>query len=135
MPILRGTTYFLALLVASTAGLLASVSSELFYVAFGLIIAAVMVLWAHQPISRMTTISAVLLALAFIVPATLVEETFSSAHCVEGVPCDPLPNSHPELRMGIGAVVLLSSLVVAVVGLFRSSRIDHTPLPRRRSLA
>jgi hypothetical protein len=127
--------YFLALLVASTAGLLASVSSELVYVALGLIIAAVMVLWAHQPISRMTAISAVLLALAFIVPATLVEETFSSARCVEGVPCDPLPNNHPGLRIGIAAVVLLISLVVAVVGLFRSSRIDHAPLPRRRTLA
>jgi hypothetical protein len=127
--------YFLALLVASTAGLLASVSSELFYLALGLIIAAVLVLWAHQPISRMTAISALLLPLAFIVPATLVTETFSSARCVEGAPCDPLPNNHPGLRIGIAAVVLLISLVVAVVGLFRSSRIDHAPLPRRRTLA
>ena len=59
--VLLATTYFVALLVASTAGLLAYASSVLAYAAFGLVIAAVLVLLARQRISRMTAASVILL--------------------------------------------------------------------------
>jgi len=135
MQVLRATTYFVALLFASTAALLTYVSSVFAYAAFGLIIAALLVLLVHQPISSMTVLSAVLLPLAFIVPATLVHVTFSSAGCVEGVPCDPAPNLHGGLRLGLAAVLLSAALVTAAVGLFRSSRRTYAPHPRRRMLA
>ena len=135
MQVLRATTYFVALLVASTAALLAYVSSVFAYAAFGLIIAALLVLWVHQPISSMTVLSVVLLPLAFIVPATLVRVTFSSAGCVEGVPWYPAPNLHGGLRLGLAAVLLSAALVTAAVGLFRSSRRTYAPPPRRRTLA
>jgi hypothetical protein len=139
--VVRAATYFLALLVVSLGALLASVDpyapspTRIAFAAFGLVIAAVMVLWVHQPIGRMTVSSAIFLASAFIVPAILVHETFSSADCIRGVPCDPVPNSHLGLRIGLAAVSLFAALVTAAVGLFRSSRLHHTPHPRRRSLA
>jgi hypothetical protein len=134
VQVLRATTYFVALLIASTAGLLAYVSSVLAFAAFGLVIAAVLVLLVHQPISRVTAVSALLVALAFIAPATLVHVTYSSAGCVDGVPCDPAPNLHWGLRFGLTALLLCAALVAAAVGLFRSSRLTHRPHHRRRSL-
>lgn len=128
IQILRAGTYFAALLVATIAALLAFVDSydpapaRIAYGASGLVIAAVMVLWVHQPIGRMSASSAILLILAFVVPATLVRETFSAFHCVRGVPCDPVPNSHLGLRIGLAAVLLFISLVTAVAGLFRFPR-------------
>jgi hypothetical protein len=135
LQVLRATTYFVALLVASTAALLAYVSSVFAYAAFGLIIAVLLVLLVHQPISSTTVSSVVLLALAFIVPATLVHVTFSSAGCVEGVPCDPVPNLHGGLRLGLAAVLLSAALATAAVGLFRSSRRKDSSHPRPRTLA
>jgi hypothetical protein len=120
--------YFLALLVVSTAALLAYASSVLAYMAFGLAIAAMLVLLVHQPISLMTVASAVLVTLAFIVPATLVHATYRSSGCIDGVPCDPAPNLHGELRLGLAGVLLSAALVVAAVGLFRASRLTH-PVP------
>jgi hypothetical protein len=135
IQVLRVATYFLALLVASTGTLLAYVSSVLAYAAFGLVIAAVLVLLVHQPINPLAILSAILLALAFIVPATLGHETYSSALCIRGVPCDPVPNSHLGLRVGLAAVLFFAALVTAAVGRFRSARLHHTPHPRHRSLA
>jgi hypothetical protein len=140
IQVLRGATYFLALLIVSLAALLALVDryhpapARIAFGAFGLVIAATLVLWVHQPIGTMTVSSAILLGLAFIVPATLVHETFSSAHCVRGVPCDPVPNGHLGLRVGLAAVLLFMSLVTAAAGAFRS-RLSRAPLPGRRSLA
>lgn len=129
MQVLRATTYFVALLVASTAGLLAFVDSyesaaaRIAFAALGLVIAAVMVLWVHQPIGRMSVSSAILLILAFIAPTTLVHETFNTALCRGSTtPCTPTPNSHLGLRLGLAAVLLSAALVTAAVGLFRSSR-------------
>jgi hypothetical protein len=134
--------YFVALLVASTATLLAFVASSLPDVtritlaAFGVVIAAMLVLLVHQPIGRMSAISAILVALAFILPASLVHETSRGGLCGGGpTPCDPGMNSHMGLRVGLMAVLLFASLVSAAVGLFRSSRLTHTPDLRRRSLA
>lgn len=140
--ILRAGTYFGALLVAATAALLAIVDSydpapaRIAFAAFGLVVAAVMVLWVHQPIPRMSVTSAILLVLAFIAPNTLVRGTFNSALCRgSSTPCTPTPNSHLGLRLGLAGVLLLTALAVAAVGLLRTSRLDHTPHPRRRSLA
>lgn len=128
MRVLRATTYFLALLVASTAALLAFVASSLpdatriALAAIGVVIAAVLVLLVHQPIGRMTAASVILFAMTFVVPKIFVHETFSSAHCVRGVPCDPVPSSHPGLRLALAGVLLFISLMTAAVGLIRSSR-------------
>jgi lysylphosphatidylglycerol synthetase-like protein (DUF2156 family) len=130
ISVLQGATYFMALLTASTAALLAYVSSVPAYLAFGLTIAAVIVLLAHQPISRMTVASVVLVTVAFIAPATLVHVTYSSAGCVDGVPCDPAPNAHEGLRFGLAGVLLCAGLLVALIGLFLPSRRMH---PRRRA--
>jgi preprotein translocase subunit SecY len=142
MRVLRATTYCLALLVASTAALLAFVASSLpdatrtALAAFGLVIAAVMVLWVHQPISRMSVSSAILLILAFTAPSFLVHETFNTALCRGSTtPCTPTPNSHLGLSLGLAAVLLSAALITAAVGRFRSSRLTSTPIPRRRSLA
>jgi hypothetical protein len=142
MQVLRATTYFAALLIVSTAALLAFVASSLpdatriTLAAFGLVIAAVLVLLVHQPIGHMTAASAIFVALAFILPATLVHETSRGGLCGGGpTPCDPGMNSHMGLRVGLMAALLLASLVSAAVGLFRFSRLTHTPDLRRRSLA
>jgi hypothetical protein len=142
IQVLRATTYFVALLVVSTAALLAFVDSlsptvtRIAYTAFGVVIAAVLVLLVHQPIGRMSVFSAILLALAFIIPETFVHETFNSAQCIGSTtPCDLAPINHPGLRLAIAAVLLFASLVSAAVGLFRSSRLSHTRDLRRRSLA
>jgi hypothetical protein len=142
IQVLRATTYFAALVVASTAALLAFVASSLPDVtrltlaAFGLVIAAVLVLLVHQPIGRMSAASAILVALAFILPAVLVHETPRGGLCGGGpTPCDPGIDSHMGLRVGLMAILLLAALVVAAVGLFRSSGRTYTPVPRHRSLA
>jgi hypothetical protein len=133
--VLRGTTYFIALLIFSSGALLAYVSSVLAYAAFGLIIGAVLVLLVYLPIGRMSVSSATLVALAFIVPETFVHQTFTTARCVQGVPCDAVPNSHPGLRLGLAAAVLVAALVTAAVGVFRSSRPTDTPHTRLPELA
>ena len=126
--LLHGVTYFLALLVAGSGALLAFVdryspiATRTAYVAFGLIIAAVLVLLVHQRVSRTTVASVISLALAFIAPSTLVRETFESIGCVAGVPCDPAPNSHLGLRVGLAGAFLLTALITGVVGLFRSPK-------------
>jgi hypothetical protein len=143
MQVLRATTYFVGLLVASTATLLAFADSSLpdvtritLAAVVGLVIVAVLMLLVHQPIGRMSAVSAILVALAFILPATLVHETSKGGLCGGGpTPCDPGMNSHVGLRVGLMAVLLFASLVSAAVGLFRSSRLTHTPDLRRRSLA
>ena len=129
MRVLRATTYFLALLVASTAALLAFVASSLpnatriTLAAFGVAIAAVLVLLVHQPIGRMTAASVILFAMAFIVPKLFVHETWNAALCRgSSTPCTPTPNSHMGLRLGLAAVLLSAALVTAAVGLIRSSR-------------
>lgn len=63
IQVLRVTTYFASLLVVSTAALLSYVSSVLVYAAFGLVIAAVLILLAHQPLGRITALTAILLIL------------------------------------------------------------------------
>jgi hypothetical protein len=127
--VLRATTYFAALLVVSTAALLAFVASSLpdatriTFAAFGVVIAAVMVLLVHQPIGRMTAASVVLFAMAFVVPKFFVHETLNAALCRgSSTPCTPMPNSHPGLRLGLAAVLLSAALVTAAMGRFRSSR-------------
>ena len=136
MQVLRATTYFVALLIASTAALLAYVSSVFAYAVFGLIIAAVLVLLVHQPVSHMTALSAIWLALAFIVPKVFVHETLNTALCRGSTtPCTPTPDSHLGLRLGLAGVLLSAALITAAVGRFRSSRLTYTPIPRRRSLA
>jgi hypothetical protein len=135
IQVLRATTYFVALLIASTAALLAYVSSVFAYAAFGLIIAAVLVLLVHQPIGLMTVTSVILVALAFIVPATSVHTTFSSSGCVDGVPCDPAPNLHEALRLGLAAILFSAALVTAAGGLFRSFRLTHSPQPQLGEVA
>jgi hypothetical protein len=130
VQVLRVATYFLALLVVSTAVLLAYVSSVLAFGAFGVLIGVVLVLLVHQPITRVTAASAILLALAFVVPATLVHETFRSDHCIQGVPCDPVPDFNWELRRGLAAALLSAGLVMASIGSFRSSRHTH---PQRQA--
>ena len=134
VQILRGATYFLALLVASTAALLASVSSVFILAVFGLIIAAVLVLLVHQPISRMTATSAVLGALAWILPAMVVQTTYGPCSEDLPTPCDPAPNSHPGLRLGLAAVLLFATLIAAAVGAIRSSRHTNSPHLRRHEL-
>jgi hypothetical protein len=80
IQVLRATTYFVSILVVSASALLAFVASTLpdatriALAAFGLIIAVVLVLLVHQPIGLVTASSAILAALAFILPATLVHE-------------------------------------------------------------
>ena len=142
MQVLRATTYFLALLVASTAALLAIVASSLpdatriTLAALGVVIAAVLVLLIHQPIGRMTAASVILFAMAFIVPKFFVHETLNVALCRgSSTPCTPMPNSHPGLRLGLATVLLSAALITAAVGRFRSSRLTSKPIPRRRSLA
>ena len=76
--------------------------------------------------------SAILLLLAFVVPATLVHETWDSTHCLSGVPCDPAANLHTGLRFGIAAVLLFASLLTAVAGVLRSPR---SPAPTTREFA
>ena len=139
--VLRATTYFAALLLVSTAGLLAFVDSydpapaRIAFAALGLVIAAVMVLWVQQPIGRMTVSSAILVLLAFTAPSILVHETFNTALCRGSTtPCTPTPNSHLGLRLGLAAILLFAALTTAAVGRFRASRLS-TPIPRRRSLA
>lgn len=135
IQVLRGATYFIALLVVSTAALLAHVSSVLAHAAFGLVIAAVLVMLVHQPIGRMTLSSAILLALAFIVPATFVHETPDTTGCAGAMsPCDPAMNSHLGLRLGLAAVLLFAAFVTAAVGRLRSSRPPNAPHLRRREL-
>jgi preprotein translocase subunit SecY len=135
IQVVRGATYFLALLAAGTGALLASVDStspvvtRIAYAAFGLVIAAVWVLWVHQSISRVSVSSAILLVLAFVVPATFVHETFDSTGCVRGVPCDPVPNLHRGLRFGLATVLLFAALVTAAAGWVRSSRSDGGTSP------
>jgi hypothetical protein len=140
--VLRATTYFAALVVASTAALLAFVASSLPDVtrltlaAFGLVIAAVLVLLVHQPIGRMSAASAILAASAFILPAALVHETPRQGLCGGGpTPCDPGINSHMGLRVGLMAALLSTALITAAIGPFRSSRLAHASVPQRRSLA
>jgi hypothetical protein len=132
---LRAATYFVALLVASTAGLLAYVSAVLMYSVFGLVIAAVLVLLVDQPISRLTVASMVLVTVAFIAPATFVHITYSSAGCIDGVPCDPAPNLHEGLHLGLAAVLLFAALITAAVGAIRSSRLMNATHLRRHELA
>ena len=128
VSLLRGVTNFFALLVAGSGALLAFVDenspvpTRTAYVAFGLIIAAVLILMVHQGISRMTVASLILLALAFIAPATLVRTTWESTGCVTGVPCDPSPNDHLGLRFGLAGAFLLAALITGVAGLVRSSK-------------
>jgi len=128
LALLRGVTYFVALLVAGSGVLIAVADassprgSRALYVCFGLVIAAVIVLSVHQPPSRFTVFSFVLLALVFVAPATLVRTTWESTGCVMGVPCDPAPDFHAGLRLGIAAVLLVASLVSAVAGVLRSPR-------------
>jgi hypothetical protein len=128
VSLLRGATYSLALLVAGSGALLAfvdensSVPTRTAYVALGLVFAAVLIVMVHQGISRMTVASVILLALAFIAPATLVRTTWESTGCVTGVPCDPSPNDHLGLRFGLAGAFLLAALITGVVGLDRSSK-------------
>jgi hypothetical protein len=129
LQVLRAGTYFVALLVVSTGALLAFVASilptptRITLAAFGLIVAVVLVLLVRQTIGRMTASSAILLALAYIAPKVLVQETFNTALCRGSMsPCHPTPNSHPGLRLGLAAVLLFAALVTAAVGAFRSSR-------------
>jgi hypothetical protein len=127
LSLLRGVTYFVALLVAGSGVLIAVADTSsprgtrAVYVCFGLVIAAVLVLLVHQRLGRFTASSFVLLALAFVAPAALVRTTWESTGCVVGVPCDPAPHSHQGLRLGLAAVILLTALITAAVGLFRSS--------------
>jgi hypothetical protein len=131
IQVLRGATYFLALLVVSTGALLAFVSSILAHAAFGLVIAALLVLLVHQPLGRMTVSTAILLALAFIVPATFVHETPDTTGCAGAINlCDPAMNSHLGLRLGLAAALLFAAFVTAAVGSVRSSRLTD----RRRKL-
>lgn len=135
IQVLRGATYFLALLVVSTGALLAFVASVLAFAAFGLVIAAVLVLLVHQPVGRMTVSTAILLALAFIVPATFVHETPDTTGCAGAMnPCDPAMNSHWGLRLGLAAVLLFAAFVTAAVGSVRSSRLTDPSHPCRRRL-
>ena len=111
--------------------MLAYVSSVLVYAVFGLVIAAVLILLAHQPLSRITALSAILLILSYIVPAISVRETPDAADCASAIaPCDPSINSHPGLRLGITAALLVASLVAAAVGLFRESHRTDAPQTR-----
>jgi hypothetical protein len=142
IQVLRATTYLAALLVVSTAALLALVASSLpdvtriTLVAFGVTIAAVLVLLVHQPIGRMSVVSTILAALAFIVPATLVHETSRGGLCGGGpTPCDPGMNSHMGLRLGLMAILLFAAFITAGVGVIRSSRLPNAPHLRLRELA
>ncbi len=142
IQVLRATTYFGALLVVSTAALLALVASSLPDVtritlaAFGVTIATVLVLLVHQPIGRMSAVSTILVALAFILPATLIHETSRGGRCGGGpTPCDPGMNSHMGIRLGLMAILLLAALIAAGVGVIRSSRLAKAPHPRIHELA
>jgi Ca2+/Na+ antiporter len=127
IQVLRAATYLIALLIIGMGALLAvadatsPATTRMTYVGFGLVIAAVVVLLVHQRIGRIAMASAILLVLAFVVPATLVQETYST-HCVAGVPCDPVPNSQEGLRLGIAAVLLVGSLLTAAAGALRPPR-------------
>jgi hypothetical protein len=134
VQVLRGATYFLALVVASTAALLAYVSSVFILAVFGVIIAVVLVLLVHQPIGLMTASSVILVALAFIVPATVVRTTYGPCSGNLPTPCDPAPNSHTELRLGIAAVLLFATLIAAAVGAISASRLTNSPHRRRHEL-
>ena len=106
------------------------------FVAFGVTIAAVLVLLVHQPIGRMSVVSTILAALAFIVPATLVHETSRGGLCGGGpTPCDPGMNSHMGLRLGLMAILLFAAFITAGVGVIRSSRLPNAPHLRLRELA
>ena len=126
VPLLRGVTYILALLVAGSGALLAFVDqnspvpTRTAYVAFGLVIAAVLIVMVHQGISRITVASVILLALAFIARVTLVRTTWENTGCETGVPCDPSPNDHLGLWFGLAGAFLLAALITGVVGLVRS---------------
>ena len=142
IEVLRATTYFAALLVVSSAALLALVASSLPDVtritlaAFGVTIAAVLVLLVHQPIGHMSVVSTILVALAFILPAILVHETSGGGLCGGGpTPCDPGMNSHMGLRLGLMAILLFGALIAAGVGAIGSSRLTNAPHPRLHELA
>ena len=136
IQVLRGATYFIAILVASTGALLAYVASVLAYAAFGVVIAAVLVLLVHQPIRHMTVASVIFVALAFIAPSAFVHQTFNTAGCRGAVtPCTPTPNSHLGLKMGLASSLLAAALVTAAVGWVRSSRLTHASHGRLRRLA
>jgi hypothetical protein len=123
IQVLRGATYFVALLFALTGTLLAFVASVPAYVGFGLLIAAVLILLAHQRLGRMTLLTAILLILSFTVPAIFVHETPDTTGCAQALtPCDPAMNSHLGLRLGLAAALLFAALVTAGIGLVRSSR-------------
>jgi uncharacterized membrane protein len=129
LQVLRATTHFVALLIVSTAALLALVASSLpdatriALAAFGVAIAAMLLLLVHQSIGRMTGASVILFAMAFVVPKFFVHETLYTALCRgSSTPCTPMPNSHPGLRLGLAAVLLSAALVTAAMGRFRSSR-------------
>ena len=127
LSLLRGVTYFVALLVAGSGVLIAVADTSsprgtrALYVCFGFVISTVLVLLVHQRPSRFTVFSFVFLTLVFVAPATLVRTTWESTGCVMGVPCDPAPHSHEGLRIGLAAVTLSAALTTAAVGLFRSS--------------
>lgn len=70
----------------------------------------------------MAVLSLILLALAFIAPATWVRTTWVSTGCVTGVPRDPSPNDQLGLRFGLAGAFLLAALMTAVAGLVRRSK-------------
>ncbi len=136
IQVLRATTHFVALLIASTGALLAYVASVLAYGAFGVVIAAVLVLLVHQPIRAMTVESVIFLALAFIAPSAFVHVTYNTAACRGSTtPCDPAPNNRLGLLLVLTAILLGAALVTAAVGCVRSSRLTHAPRRRIRRLA
>ena len=113
--------YLASFLIISTAALLSYVSSVLVYAAFGLVIAAVLIILTHQPLGRIAALTAILLILSFVIPAISVHETPNTADCAgASTPCDPSMNSHPGLRLGLAAALLIAALITASVGLFRS---------------
>jgi hypothetical protein len=140
LSLLRGVTYFVALLVAGSGVLIAVADTSsprgtrALYVCFGLVIATVLVLLVHQQPSRFTVFSFVFLTLVFVAPATLVRTTWESTGCVMGVPCDPAPHFHVGLRPGIATVLLLASLLSAVAGVLRSPR-SPSPQTKLREFA
>jgi hypothetical protein len=88
--------------------------------AVAIAIAAVLVLLVHQRFGTLTVVSAMLVSLAFVIPAVTIRTTWESSGCGGGVPCDAYPIGHDGLVMSLVATFLIGALFAAIVGLARS---------------
>jgi hypothetical protein len=129
MTPVRAAAYFIALLVLGTGALLVTVASNFPTSAriglsgVAVAVAGVMVLLAHQRVSRLGISAAILAALSFFLPPLLIHSTPTG--CLGHVgppPCDPGMNSHLGLQVGLMAALAGAALLSAIAGAARSSR-------------